>query len=259
MGISTLLSAQSNQVVNAYNAIRNKEYDKGKIAADAAAVHPSTSNSAKMWMYRGKIYQGIYESKNEEVRKLDNEAQEKSVESYITCLKNDKDNIYKDEVKDLLVQTCAALQHKTKYYMQIKDFDKANKGLELLEMALSYDFDQGLKHNNITKENLMYSRFKTYGMAGNKEKTKEFGDKLIESKYKDPSIYKDMVKISLLDKDTAKALTYIEKGKLIFEDNIDLINQEIKIYVAQKKTDVLKKNYLMPLIFHLIMRSYILL
>ena len=35
---------------------------------------------------------------------------------------------------------------------------------------------------------------------------------------------------------------YIEKGKLLFEENIDLINQEINIYLAQKKTDVLKKK-----------------
>ena len=60
MCITALVSAQNNQVVNAYNAIRNKEYDKGKIAADAAAVHPNTINSPKMWMYRGKIYQAIY-------------------------------------------------------------------------------------------------------------------------------------------------------------------------------------------------------
>jgi tetratricopeptide (TPR) repeat protein len=49
-----------------------------------------------------------------------------------------------------------------------------------------------------------------------------------------------MAKIYLIDKDTAKALSYIEKGKLIFEDNMELINTEINIYLAQHKTDVLK-------------------
>jgi len=233
-------SAQSNQVQNANNYLRNQEYDKAKAAADAASENESTKGSAKLWSYRGKIYQAIYESKKEADNKLDDMAQEKAVESFVTCLKLDKDNIYKDDVKGPLVQTAAALFYKTNYYMDRKEYDKVTHAYDILETALPYDFDQGLKRNNITKEKLLFSRFKTYEMAGNKDKTKECGDKLIEMKYKDPTIYYDMAKVNLIDRDTAKALTYIEKGKAMFDDNIDLINQEINVYLAQKKTDLLK-------------------
>lgn len=242
--IVTLVSAQSNQVQNANNYLRNQEYDRAKAAADAASVHDATKSSAKLWMYRGQIYQSIYESKKTEDNKLDEEAQEKAVESYITCLKLDKDNIYKDQVKGGLVQTCAALYYKVQYYTQTKEFDKAIKGLDLLDAALPYDFEQGLKRNNITKESLLYNRFKINALSGNKEKTKEFADKLIEIKYKDPIIYTNMVKICLTDKDTVNALKYIDKGKILFEDNAELINLEINIYLAQKKTDLLKTKLL---------------
>ena len=104
-----VVSAQSNQVQNANNYYRNQEYDKAKASADAAAENETTKSSAKLWMYRGKIYQAIYESKKPEVIKLDNEAQEKAALSYITCLKLDKENVYKDEVKGLLVQACGSL------------------------------------------------------------------------------------------------------------------------------------------------------
>ncbi len=233
-------TAQNNQVQNANNYLRSEEFDKAKASADAASVNETTRSSAKLWMYRGQIYQRIYESKKEEVKKLDPDAQEKAVESFITCLKLDKDNIYKDQMKGNLVQTCASLDYKVKFLIDQKEFERAIKGLDLLEQALPYDFDQGLKRNNITKENLMLTHFKAYARAGNKEKTKEYADKLIDIKFKDPSIYTDMVKISLLDKDTTKALSYLEKGKLIFDDNMDLINTEINIYLAQKKTDLLK-------------------
>ena len=96
--------------------------------------------------------------------------------------------------------------------------------------------------NNITKEKILFNRYKTYVKAANKEKIAESANKLIEIKYKDPSIYTDMIKISLIDKDTAKAISYIEKGKLMFEDNLDIINQEINIYLAQKKLDQLKEK-----------------
>jgi hypothetical protein len=171
-------------------------------------------------------------------------AQEKAVESYVTCLKNDKDNIYKDQMKGNLIVSASALDYKVKYYCSINDYDKAIKALDILETTLPYDFSEGLKRANITKDNLIFNHYKVYSLSGNKEKTAEYANKLIESKYKDPSIYTNMAKISLIDKDTAKALSYIEKGKLLFDDNIDLINQEINIYLAQKKTDLLKNKLL---------------
>lgn len=111
-----------------------------------------------------------------------------------------------------------------------------------MEAALPYDFDQGMKRNNITKEKLMYNKFEMYKSVPNKEKTLEYANKLIDMKYKEPRIYTDMVKLSLLDKDTTKALEYIGKGKLMFEDNMELVNQEINIYLARNKTDELKSK-----------------
>jgi tetratricopeptide (TPR) repeat protein len=49
-----------------------------------------------------------------------------------------------------------------------------------------------------------------------------------------------MVKISLMDKDTSAALSYIEKGKIMFEDNMTLIGTEIDIFLARKKINELK-------------------
>lgn len=240
IGATTFVAAQSNQVQNASNYLRNKEYDKAKASADAAAVHESTKNSAKLWMYRGKIYQAIYFDNSETIRKLDPEAEEKALESYINCLKNDKDNIYKDEVKGLIVQASAAVSNKANAYRVNKEYDKAVKCYDLMEAALPYDFDQGMKRNNITKEKLMYNKFEMYKSVPNKEKTLEYANKLIEMKYKEPRLYTDMVKLSLLDKDTTKALEYIGKGRLMFEDNMELVNQEINIYLARNKTDELK-------------------
>ncbi len=232
--------AQANQMQNASNYLRNKEFDKAKVSADAASIHEVTMNNPKLWMYRGKIYQEIYFSKEATVKALDAEAEEKALESYIKCLKLDKDNVYKDEVKGLIVQATAAASNKANMYSQSKEYDKAIRCYDLIEAALPYDFDQGMKRNNITKEKLLFYKFDMFKYAANKEKTKEFADKLIDIKYKDVKIYTDMVKLSLLDRDTTKALDYIGKGKLMFEDNMDLINQEINIYLARNKTNELK-------------------
>ena len=114
--------AQSNQVQNAFNYLKNKEYDKAKIAADLAAVNASTSNGAKTWYYRGKIYKAICEDKDVAVKNIDPAAEEKALESFITCLKLDKGNdIYKNEVKGLLVQSSYAVYQKSKFLQAIKN------------------------------------------------------------------------------------------------------------------------------------------
>lgn len=243
VSITAISFSQNNQVQNASNYLRNKEFDKAKIAADAASVHEATINNPKLWKYRGQIYQEIYFSKDAAVKGLDAEAEEKALDSYIKCLKNDKDSYYKDEeggVRALIVQATAAVSNKANFYKVNKEFEKAIYCYDLLEQALPYDFDQGMKRANITKEKLMYNKFDTYKYAANKDKTKEYADKLIASNYKEPRVYTDMVKLSLIDRDTTKALEYIGKGKLMFEDNMELVNQEINIYLARNKTDELK-------------------
>lgn len=240
LSLTAIAFSQSNQIQNSINYLRNKELDKAKVSADAACVHESTMNNPKAWMYRGKVYQAIYFDTSKVVKAYDLESAEKSLDSYIKCLKFDKDGAYKDEVKGPLVQATAAVSNKANFYKMTKEFDKALYCYDLLEQALPYDFDQGMKRANITKEKLMYNKFDMYKYAANKEKTKEYADKLIDIKYKEPKIYTDMVKLSLLDRDTTKALDYISKGKLMFEDNMELVNQEINIYLARNKTNELK-------------------
>lgn len=241
--VTAVTMAQSNQVLNSYNYLKSKDYVKAKEATDLAAAHESTKGSAKMWMYRGNVYKAIFEDKDEKVRNIDMEAEEKSLEAYINCLKIDaKDNIYKEDVKGPIVIAASAVNRKAGWYGQNKEFDKALKCFDLVEQALPYDFDLGMKRNNITKEKLVFNKYEMFARAGDIPKMQEYADKLIAANYKDPKIYINMSNIMLGAKDTAKALSYIEKGKAVFDDNMDLTNMEINIYLAQKKTDILKEK-----------------
>ena len=237
---SALSFSQSMQVQNMFNYLRNKEYEKAKSSADAASIHETTKLSSKMWLYRGNVYKAIYTDTSKKVRDIDLAAEEKALEAYINCLKYDKDVIYKEDAKGPLVLTAAATRNKSNYYKQNKEFDNAIYCLELLELSLPFDFDQGIKRNTITKEKLLFDKFDLYKFAANKAKTIEYANKLIEANYKDSKIYIDMVKISLMDKDTSAALSYIEKGKIMFEDNMTLIGTEIDIFLARKKINELK-------------------
>ena len=89
----------------------------------------------------------------------------------------------------------------------------------------------------------MYIQYRTYYAANNDpKKTKEIGDKLMAINFKIPLIYSSMAKLSLSQKDTASALSCLDKGLALFEDNLDLLTLQIDILMAQKKNDLLKQK-----------------
>jgi tetratricopeptide (TPR) repeat protein len=234
---------QSFNVQNASNYLRSKELDKAKTAADAAVVHESTSNSAKAWMYRGRIYTAILSSKDEKYKNLDPEASEKAVESFVKCFQLDKDKIYYNEsdVKNDFIVACNNLIYKaTAIYRPNKEFEKAIKAFDILETAVPFDPDQALKRSNITKEKLLFEKYKTYNISENLEKSKEIANQLYSIKYKDPSIYTSISRLALAKSDTTTALDFLHKGQNIFDDNMDLLNIEIEILSKQKKLNELK-------------------
>lgn len=243
--LTSFLLAQNFNIQNAANYLRNKELDKAKAAADAAITNESTANSAKAWMYRGKIYYAILSTKDEKYKNLDPEAAEKAVESFVKCFELDKDKIYvkESDFKEGFIVSSNNLMYKaTSVYRPNKEYEKAIKALDLLEKAVPFDPDESLKRNNITKEKLLFEKFKTYLFAQDINKTKELADQLYTIKYKDPYIYVGTAQLSLSKSDTSSALDFLHKGQTIFEDNIDLLNIEIDILSRQNKLNELKSK-----------------
>ena len=236
------LQAQKTNIQNAWSALNFKELDKAKKAIDLAAEHEDTKNNTKMWLYRGKIYLAINDSNSRggKYKDLDPDAAEKAVISFTNCLKGDKDNIYKDEATPLLVQSCIRLYNRGKEaYYQNHNYEKAVSYYTDLFDALPFDKDKSLVRSNITFESINNELFKISKFSGNNTKAKEYLQKLIDVKYKDPSLYIEMSRILLLEKDTSKALSYVETGRNLFDDNADLIKAEINLYIIQNKMDEL--------------------
>lgn len=235
--------SQNMQVQNSYMYWKEKKLDKAKAAADASVEHESTKGAAKAWLHRGLVYQGIFQDTSRKVNELDPESVEKAVESYIKCLELDKSKVYKDEVKGGLAICCGGLLNKVeKYYIPAQMHDKATACCELLNKALPYDTEELLKRRNVTAENIMYIQYRNYYASNNVAKIKETGDKLIAINFKMPLIYSSMSKTCLAQKDTAGALSYLDKGLVLFDDNIDLLTLQIDILMKQKRNDELKKK-----------------
>ena len=146
------------------------------------------------------------------------------------CLELDKGNdAYKDDVYGNLVRSVGATRDKAAIYVHNKEYDKALRCYDLLERSIPFDFKQAIRRQNIEENLLTYQRFEVYRKAGEKEKMLEAANKLIDKGYKEAKLYRDMVTVSLSEKDTAAALQYIEKGRMLIENDEDLMTREIDI------------------------------
>ncbi|MBI3500791.1 MAG: hypothetical protein HY063_03270 [Bacteroidetes bacterium] len=239
----SLVEGQNVEVQNAYMYLGEKNYAKAKTSADASVANEKTKEMAKAWLYRGQAYKAIFSDTSRKVNALDADAAEKAVESFVRCYQLDKEKFYKDDLKGGLAVSAGELWNKTeKIYLPYKEYEKAIAADELLKTALPYDADELLKRRNVTAENIMWSQYRAYYSSGNNAKAKETGNKLMSMNYKVPAIYSSMAKLNLSEKDTAAALSSLDKGLALFEDNMDLIEMQIDILMKQKKTDVLKQK-----------------
>jgi tetratricopeptide (TPR) repeat protein len=229
--------AQKASVQSAADLLKLKEVAKAKQLIDEASVFESTSNDPKMWYYRGKVYQAVHDDK--ELSKANPEAAYISTLSFINCIKTDKKEIYKDSTDIFTWIAGYSLYNRAVEEYQAGNIETAMKFYKQVHEVFPYDKDNNLKRNNITHDivtkNLYLCAYRLNDFAG----AKTYLQQLIDVKFNDPSIYIGMSRILLQEKDTAKALSYVELGRTAFDEHPGLINQEISIYVAQGKTNEL--------------------
>ncbi len=232
-----LSQGQSNNVQSAANSLKYNEVADAKKWIDLASENEQTANNPKMWYYRGKTYLAIHTDKA--WNHLDQDAVEKAAISFINCLKTDEKKLYVDDCKKLVWVCGIGLFDKAIAAAKKDDFSRSMRYYNLIFDIIPLDEDNNLKRNNITADvvdkNIAYTAIK----ANDLSTAKEHFQKLIDRNFNDPKIYLNMAKIHLEQKDTVSSLKYIEQGKAIFDDNTSLITEEMNIYLAQGKTDVL--------------------
>lgn len=239
-----IVNAQQSNVQTAakclsYDPMRYADLLKAKESIDAAALSESTSNDPKMWYYRGKVYVVVANDKEAQANKLDPQAYEKAVVSFVNCLKTDTKKNYFDETKNQVWQSSIGLFNQATQEYAYGNPNLAIPMYEIIFDVFPYDTDNNLKRNNITKEILYKNIYLAAKKAGNIPVAKENLQKLIDAKFNDPRIYIWMCDMNLEARDTAAAIASIELGLESFEDDGRLINKQIGLYLMTGKTDVL--------------------
>lgn len=215
-----------------------KDLDKCVEWIEAAAKHSKTSNSAKMWYYKGLTYLKIA-GVNTELTKATPNAVDIALESFNNAIKTDEKNKFTADSKMNLLNVAIALYNKGYTAYQEESYDNAyatfGKALPLME----YDVDGQLKRNNLTAEVIeQMMAFSALG-AGNTANAATSFQGLIDKGSSEPSIFTNLAKLQLESGDTAAAIKTVEAGKELNETDKVLINMELDIYLKQGRSQEL--------------------
>ena len=253
--ITVLTFAQSQHITSAaiilkqYNSEKDKSVKALKIKEakefiDKAYNNESTSNEAKMWMYRAKIYKMIALNHDS----LDSDAVFKATESHLKCMqphpkKKDKVMIYKkwpkEEVLEGLVQCGDKLFRLAVEEYTLENYKSSLKHYAAIFDIIPFDEEDQLKRVNITKETILYNSFFSANKMKDNAKSKELLQQLIDINFNEPAIYIHMSNIFLEEKNTDKALEYLSLGREMFEDDQGILNTEINLYIQLGRTSEL--------------------
>ena len=239
------LFAQNIKVEDAAIYLRTPEssIEDAKKAIDEAAVSPDTKDDPKMWFMRTAVYDTIYS--NPAYANVDKDVVEKFTIACKKCVDTDvkkKYNYYC--LNRAILNSAFGSYNKAIEYYNAKDYPNSLKFFGyVMDVITNYDKDKVLAKNNITEKSIILTMADVSIKSGNKSDAKKYLQKLIDMDYENHLIYILMANIQLEEKDTAKALTYIDLGRKRFPSEKDIISTELFIYQTQGKTDVLLKKY----------------
>ncbi len=229
--------AQKSNIESAVIYLRNSEIEDAKKAIDEAAVNADTKDDPKMWSVRAAVYDSIY--RNPELKGLDNNTEEKFVTACIKCMETDVKKRYEDYCGFAVINGAFAAYNKAIEYYQNDDAANALKYFQYVIDVFPYDKNGDLKKNNINEKTITLNMASLALKTKNNTDAKKHLQKLIDLDYNDPIIYLLMANVYYTEGDTTNGLSYTEKGRLRFPSDKDLINQELNIYLAQGKQNIL--------------------
>ncbi len=240
--ISVVTFAQKHNIVNASIALRNENFIEAKQYIDEAYNNESTSNEAKMWNYRSKIYLEIAKQHNE----LDSEAIFKATEAHLKCMQKDKKGrvivrkwTAEEDVLSGLVNCGYLLFNAAIDSYNTEDYKASLKHYSTIFDIIPYDSEDQLKRGNITKETILFNSFFSSNKMKDNAKSKELLQELININFNEPAIYIHMSNIYMDEGNSDKALEYLALGREMFEMDQGLVNTEINLYIQLGRTSEL--------------------
>ncbi len=228
--LSSTAFTQKAKVQSAYNYLKYGELDKAKEAIDLASENEVSSLMGKTWLYRGKIYSAIANTKEEKYKALDSDALNKAYEAFSKAMSLNDKKVNKTDLNNGMAQLInpifnqgIALFKEKKYEQAASKFSmtsKINDQLGLLDTLSIYN--TGLAYANASKYDMALERYK----------------KCLETGYGKDKMYTTVADLMVKNNNKQGAIDLIQnEGLKKYPTSQSLINYQFSLYLQDEDYD----------------------
>jgi tetratricopeptide (TPR) repeat protein len=233
--------AQKGKVTSALSFKETGKLDKAVAAIEESidANNPKTEGSItwpRTWEVRGEIYQAVFQSKDENYKKLSNDPLTVAFDSYMKALQLDDKNRFSKSVKIKLTLLIGDLTNQAVAAFNEETYEKAMKSFEqilAIEQTPVYKADDP---NAVDTVIIFNAGLAAYN-AQKYDKAIEYYKEAAKYKYNGAKTYSLISSSYMQKQDTVNALQILQDGLKEYGDNGALLVEVINIYLNGNKVD----------------------
>ena len=231
----TCVFAQKGKVTSALSYKEAGKLDKAVEAIEETidASNPKTESSVtwpRTWEVRGEIYQAVFQSKDENYKKLSNDPLTVAFDSYMKALQLDDKDKFSKSIKIKLTLLIGDL---TNQAVAAFNEEKYEKALKSFEQILAIDATPAYKADdpNAIDTVIIFNAGLAAYNAKQYDKAIEYYKQAAKYKYNGAKIYTLIANSYFQKKDTVEALNVLQGALKEHSGDVNLLNEVITVYL----------------------------
>jgi len=241
----TCAFAQKGKVTSALSYKEAGKLDKAVEAIEETidASNPKTEGSVtwpRTWEVRGEIYQAVFQSKDENYKKLSNDPLTVAYDSYMKALQLDDKDRFSKSVKIKLTLLIGDLTNQAVAAFNEETYEKAMKSFEQI-MAIEQTPVYKAEDPNAVDTVIIFNAGLAAYNAKQYDKAIEYYKQAAKYKYNGAKTYSLIANSYFQKKDTVGALNVLQDGLKEYSDNGILLVEVINVYLNANKIDAAMK------------------
>ena len=237
----TCIFAQKGKVTSAksYKDAGNLEKAVTTINEAVDATNPKAEGSINWsgtWETRGEIYQALYKSKDENLKKLSDDPLTVAYEAYLKALALDDKDKFTKSVKIKLTLLVSDLTNQAVAAFNEEKFEKALKSFEEI-MGIENTPAFKVDDPNVIDTVIIFNAGLAAYNSKNYDKAIEYYKNAAKYKYNGARTYQQISSSYMQKKDTVNALAALKDGLAEYPGNGTILVEVINIYLNANKVD----------------------
>ena len=229
IALTTSLAAQNVNVVNAFNYLKDGQFEKAAEFIEPATQDAKTGLQEKTWRYRGDIYRSIALGTDEALRAKFPDAIDKAAESYMKANELDAKGAYKREN----AQALAALQGAS-LNAGNDAFTKKDYPLAIARYRRSETIAKSFGNADT---NAIFNRALAYEAMGDAANATSSYREAIAAGYNKPEVYRYIASLQRKGDDVNSAIETTREGVARLPGDKDLMLDEMQFLLLADRSD----------------------